>query len=403
MTDNSKESFVSQNQLLNLFVQVCGKADPFFTNIQDVTGRYNISPVAKVLVAIKQLAYGCSPSAFMDYFQMSETLARRSLIKFSTIVSTKDELQSVYGRQMTRSDARRLSALHEACHGVAGMVVGSLDCMHVGWKNCPVAWQGANKGKLGKPTIVLEAMADHNLWFWHHSFGWPGSLNDRNIWNRSCLLKAFLDGSFARDVDFEFTIGDEKVFNRLWILVDGIYPELSRFVKTLQEPVGRRACRYAVWQESARKDVERAFGVLQRKFHLLVGKIELWYVSNIASVVKCCLCLHNMMVASRMAQDEEESEDFYAFPGLARGDDTPVAGGVADEAEQVYVDRRAAEMHLHAQLYGTNNQQDDTMTDRERRILESLRLQYVQRRWECLYDLDEHLRLRDSIMDHIEA
>lgn len=111
------------------------------------------------------------------------------------------------------------------------------------------------------------------------------------------------------------------------------------------------------------------------------------------------------MVASRMTQDEEESEDFYAFPGLAaRGDDTPVAGGVADEAEQqVYVDRRAAEMHLHAQLYGTNNQQDDTMTDRERRILESLRLQYVQRRWECLYDLDEHLRLHDSIMDHIEA
>jgi hypothetical protein len=44
-----------------------------------------------------------------------------------------------------------------------------------------------------------------------------------------------------------------------------------------------------------------------------------------------------------MAQDEEESKDFDAFPGLARGDDTPVAGGVADEAEQVYVDRRAAE------------------------------------------------------------
>ena len=241
--------------IVELLIQICGKADPFFTNVQDVTGRYNISPVAKVLVAIKQLAYGCSPSAFIDYFQMSETSARRSMIKFARIVSTDDELQSVYGRQMTRSDARRLSALHEACHGVAGMV-GSLDCMHVGWKNCPVAWQGSNTGKSGKPTIVLEAMADHNLWFWHHSFGWPGSLNDINIWNRSCLLKAFLDGSFARDVDFEFTIGDDKVFNRLWVLVDGIYPDLSRFVKTLQEPVGRRACRYAVWQESARKDIE---------------------------------------------------------------------------------------------------------------------------------------------------
>ncbi len=228
-----------------LLIQICEKADPFFTNIQDVTGRYNISPVAKVLVAIKQLAYGCSPSASFDYIQMSENSARQSMIKFCIIVTSDDKLKSIYGRRMTRSDARRLSASHEACHGVAGMVE-LLDCTHVGWKNCPVAWQGSNTGKLGKPTIVLEAMADRNIWFYHHSFGWPGSLNDINIWNRSCLLKAFLDGFFARDVDFELTIGDDKVFNRLWILVDGIFPDLSRFVKTLQEPVGRRASRYAV-------------------------------------------------------------------------------------------------------------------------------------------------------------
>ena len=54
-----------------------------------------------------------------------------------------------------------------------------------------------------------------------------------------------------------------------------------------------------------------------------------------------------------MAQGEEESEEFYAFPGLAQGDGTE-GGLVADETEQVYVDRRVAEMQLHAQLYGTN-------------------------------------------------
>ena len=134
---------------------------------------------------------------------------------------------------MTQSDARRHSALHDACHGVAGMV-GSLDCTHVGgWKNCPVAWQGSQTGKSGKPSIVLEAMADHSLWFWHHSFDWPGSLNGINIWNRSYLLKAFLNGSFARDVDFEFTIGDNEVYNCLWVLVDGIFPDLSRFYRNL--------------------------------------------------------------------------------------------------------------------------------------------------------------------------
>ena len=97
-------------------------------------------------------------------------------------------------------------------------------------------------------------------------------------------MKAFVDGSFARDVDFEFRIGDDRTFHRLWVMVDGIYPELSRFVKTLQEPVGHKASRYAKLQESAQKDVERAFGVLQRKFQVLVKRIELWYLGDIQTL-----------------------------------------------------------------------------------------------------------------------
>ena len=166
--------------------------------------------------------------------------------------------------------------------------------------------------KSGKPTIVLEALADHNLWFWHHSFGYPGSLNNINIWNRSCLLKAFLYGSFANNVDFKFRIGNVRVFHCLWVLVDGIYPKLSRFVKTIQELVGSKASRYARWQESAQKDVEQAFGVMQRKFQVLVQKIEHWYVGDIANIFNCCICLHNMMVANRMAMGDKESEEFYA-------------------------------------------------------------------------------------------
>ena len=389
--------------IIEHLIQVCGNADPFFTDIQDVSGRYGIAPVAKVLMAVKLVAYGCSPSAFVDYFQMSHSTARQCLLKFCRIVSSDYDLQSVYARQMSRSDARRLSVLHKAVHGAAGMI-GSLDCTHIGWKYCPEAWQGLNSGKSGKPTIVLEALVDHNLWFWHHSFGYPGSLNDINIWNRSCLLKPFLDGSFANDVDFEFRIGEDRVFHRLWVLVDGIYPELSRFVKTIQEPVGHKASRYARWQESARKDVERAFGVLQRKFHVLVRKIELWYVGDIANVVNSCICLHNMMVANRMAMGDEESEEFYAFPAMGswsqQSDDDSNDLDGQEEPEQAYVNRRVAEMNLHANLYNTNHH-DERISDRERQVLESLRFQYVQRRWECLYDANEHARLRDAIVNEL--
>jgi hypothetical protein len=38
-----------------------------------------------------------------------------------------------------------------------------------------------------------------------------------------------IDGSFAENIDFEFTIGG-ITFSQLWFLVDGLYPPLARFV-----------------------------------------------------------------------------------------------------------------------------------------------------------------------------
>ena len=376
----------------------CARTDPFFTVQSDVTGRYNIGPLVKVLMALKLVAYGCSPSAFQDYFQMSISTARMCFLKFCRIVSKDETLRSVFARPMTRSDARRVCAIHEEQHGVAGMV-GSLDCMHVFWKNCPVAWQGQQTGKPGKPTIVLEAFADHNLWFWRHSFGWPGSLIDINIWNRSCLLKAFLDGSFASNVDFEFTIGD-KVFQRLWVAVDGIYPELSRFVKTIEEPRNRKSLVFSKWQEATRKDIERAFGVLQRKFQVLVKKIELWYVGDIADVVNTTIMLHNMMVAHRIDNDEYECESFYAFSGSWEADDDEERV-CTNEQEQQYVNRRMAEMDLHRHFHDMHNNANNALTNRQKEVLHTLRFQYAQRRWECLYDRNEHHRLRNACIEHL--
>jgi Plant transposon protein len=108
--------------------------------------------------------------------------------------------------------------------------------MHVAWKNCPLAWEGQFKSKEKSPTIVLEAFADYNLWIWHSAYGFAGTLNIINILEQSPLLKSLVDGSFSQFVDFEFVIG-EKPFCCLWLLVVGIYPELARFVKTIDEPL----------------------------------------------------------------------------------------------------------------------------------------------------------------------
>jgi Plant transposon protein len=112
-------------------------------------------------------------------------------------------------------------------------------------------------------------------------------------------------------VDFEFTINGQQ-FKRLYLLVDGIYPAVSRFVKTLAVPIGK---------ENTRKDIERTFGILQRKFHYLVRPFEQWEMEEIKDIMLTCILLHNWMVTVRVERDEQETADFYQLVEADAADD----------------------------------------------------------------------------------
>nr|GEZ90112.1 hypothetical protein [Tanacetum cinerariifolium] len=60
------------------------------------------------------------------------------------------------------------------------------------------------------------------------------------------------------------------------VFLDGIYPELATLVKTIPEPSDDdyKRIRYKKMQELARKDVEQAFGVLKKKWAILVNHTE---------------------------------------------------------------------------------------------------------------------------------
>lgn len=44
------------------------------------------------------------------------------------------------------------------------------------------------KGHVKEPTMILEAVASHDLWIWHAFFGLPGSHNDLNVLQRSAVF-----------------------------------------------------------------------------------------------------------------------------------------------------------------------------------------------------------------------
>ena len=126
---------------------------------------------------------------------MSKPVAVRWCNEFALM--NKDLYSLEYLRVPDENDLKGICRLHCIVHGVNGMI-GSLDCMHTQWKSYPKAWQASFKSgkESGGPTVVLKAMSDYHLLFWHASFGYTGSLNNLNVLNLLPFLESLVDGSF---------------------------------------------------------------------------------------------------------------------------------------------------------------------------------------------------------------
>nr|GEV58298.1 hypothetical protein [Tanacetum cinerariifolium] len=91
------------------------------------------------------------------------------------------------------NDIQALYAAHNSVHRLPRMI-GSIDCMHRKWFNCPKAWHGQfGRGDKKYLAIMLEAVASYNLWIWHAFFGVAGANNDLTGSNHSPLFDDHLD------------------------------------------------------------------------------------------------------------------------------------------------------------------------------------------------------------------
>lgn len=180
-------------------------------------------------------------------------------------------------------------------------MLGSLDCMHWSWESCPNAWHGSFTGHVHEPTIILEAVASYDLWIWHANFGMPGGMNDINVLDQSPLFNDLVSG---RAPPANFTINGHE-YDMGYYLADGIYPSWATLVKTISQPQGQKRQLFARMQEACRKDVERAFGVLQARFAIVRRPARLRYPDDLAYVMKTCIILHNMIIEDERDDDPE--------------------------------------------------------------------------------------------------
>ena len=138
------------------------------------------------------------------------------------------------------------------------------------------------------------------MFFWHASYRYAGTLNDKTIFDLSPFQQCLLDGLFKENEKsagiVPFKISGEE-FNKMFVLVDGIYMNFSRFVKGIKIPLTNEETKYTKWQEAVRKDIERAFGNLKILWKFFCCPIEIWSLNDIADHIKTLLILHNIVVA----------------------------------------------------------------------------------------------------------
>ncbi|GJZ71171.1 RNA-directed DNA polymerase, eukaryota [Tanacetum coccineum] len=198
----------------------------FFRKGYDATGRGSICAILICTSVIRQLAYGTTPDAFDEYLQIAERCSRECLDNFTKCIYIL--YVEEYLRRPSLEDIEKTYALHEEKHGLLRML-GSIDCMHWDWKNCPKALHGQSKRKDHKyPTLMLEAVADQRLWIWHAYFGVPREKNNLNVLYGSHLFDDVLADT-APEAPF---VVNEITYKKGYHLADGFYPTWPSFVKT---------------------------------------------------------------------------------------------------------------------------------------------------------------------------
>ncbi|KAK3229014.1 hypothetical protein Dsin_000895 [Dipteronia sinensis] len=155
-----RRRFQMGRSLFLCIVNAVETCDNFFVQRRDSVGRLSLSALQKITALFRMLAYGLPADATDEYIKIGKSTTIESLKRFCRAVV--EIFADDYLRSPNTTDVTRLVRIGKD-RGFPRML-GSLDCMHWKWKTCPTAYAGQYAGRSGSPTIILEAIADYDMW-----------------------------------------------------------------------------------------------------------------------------------------------------------------------------------------------------------------------------------------------
>ena len=140
---------------------------------------------------------------------------------------------------------------------------------------------------------------------------------------------------------------------------------------------------------SARKDIKRAFGVLQAKFQSMARPVLLMEMELISDMVCCCLTLHNMCVSDRVMDGDVRAmcDPSYSVEPEDESDvECPTS--VPAECKEMTKQLEEANVQRERPVIGMRNADPAVK-----------KLLPQKERWTKLLSLEEHERLHKAILE----
>lgn len=171
-------------------------------------------------------------------------------------------------------------------------VIGCIDGSHI-----PIQSPGGNNAEIyrcrkGYMSINVQAVCDANLKFTNIVASWPGCTHDARIFENSHVFTQLQAGNY----------------NGRHLLGDSGYGASNFLLTPVLNPVQEEEVRYNTSHISTRNTIERAFGILKRRFAILSIPMRT-KLRNSKIIIMACAVLHNIAIAQHYPVLDEQGRE----------------------------------------------------------------------------------------------
>ena len=255
------------------------------------------SPVELLLLGtLKMLGRACTFDDLEELSAISAEQHRQFFLKYTQEAANEFDYECA---PYVAGDPATLRAI-ETVYAHAGFpgCVGAGDGVHIAYNNASHAEKGRYVGKEGYPTIAYHVICDHHRRILACSRGYPGSFNDINIANLdNALVNIHSDPKFT-EFPFEVYTGNQKettATRGAYLIVDGGYAPWRELQCPVLHPTNSEAG-WSEWLESKRKSIECVFGIVKKRFRILMVPATFKHTQTVDHIFKTCCRLHNMLL-----------------------------------------------------------------------------------------------------------